>query len=73
MPRIEKVDSPHDNRIRFFNEEDSEKAKQLSSEIMNLLKAKNIEKKIEPKNFTGRFKAPQGQLEVWLNIDKPEG
>lgn len=66
-PGVEHVDRNYANSIRYFNKEDAAQAAQIAQMVSDFFKACGGPA-FSPVEFKG-FKAPKGQIEVWINLD----
>lgn len=61
VPPIEVVTGNYDNNIRYFNSQDLT----ISNDILNKLELENV--RILNLSHSNKFKAPNGQIELWLS------
>jgi len=70
-PGVELVDKDYPNSIRYFHQEDRGLAEQVASIARSFLKEKKYEINLTPQDLSGKFKIPKGQVEVWINLERP--
>lgn len=64
-PGVEAVEADFSNNIRFFHKEDEIQAKKVQTLAQDFFK-----KPFALHDFSGKFRVPRGQIEVWVNPER---
>lgn len=69
-PGVERIDRPYGNSVRYFHPEDEAAARELAQAASAFFAELRCPATFEPQNkAAGGAGVPQGQLEIWINLN----